>query len=91
MDVDMLLNSVHGNKNRVKRRNYIGHWKRRNVGEQGLPTVAVTVSAVRLGLDLSMGLDLATRRRAHGQLRSRLTTPLFVLLLVNLQVALPVV
>jgi hypothetical protein len=38
-----------------------------------------------------MGLGLATRRRAQGQLRSRLTTTLFVLLLVNLQVALPVV
>jgi hypothetical protein len=38
-----------------------------------------------------MGRDLATRRREQGQLRSRLTTPLFVLLLVNLQVALPVV
>jgi hypothetical protein len=78
-------------KNHVKRRNYIGHWKRRSVGEQDWPTVAVTISAVGFGLGLSMGLDLSTRRRAQGQPRSRLTTTLFVLLLVNLQVALPVV
>lgn len=87
----MLLNSVHGNKKSRKTTKLYWPLEAQERGRAGLTNSGCDCLSSGAWIGFVGETGPRNQKKSARQLRSRLTTPLFVFLLVNLQVALPVV